>query len=47
MPAVDEMDFGADTDAIRRWLAKRETYAEEAATGSTASTCRALSTRSG
>lgn len=27
MAAVDEMDFGADTDAIRRWLAKRATYA--------------------
>jgi hypothetical protein len=23
------MDFGADTDAIRRWLAKRATYADE------------------
>jgi hypothetical protein len=33
MPAVDEMDFGADTDAIRRWLAKRETYAEEVGDG--------------
>lgn len=27
MPAIDEMDFGADTDAIRKWLAKRATYA--------------------
>lgn len=29
MGAMDEMDFGADTDAIRRWLAKRATYAGE------------------
>lgn len=29
MGELDEMDFGADTDAIRRWLAKRATYAEE------------------
>lgn len=27
MGDLDEIDFGADTDAIRRWLAKRETYA--------------------
>jgi hypothetical protein len=26
---LDEMDFGADTDAIRKWLAKRATYAED------------------
>jgi hypothetical protein len=26
---LDGMDFGADTDAIRRWLAKRATYAED------------------
>ena len=30
MAGLDEMDFGADTDAIRRWLAKRATYAEDA-----------------
>lgn len=29
MGDVDELDFGADTDAIRRWLAKRATYAGE------------------
>lgn len=29
MGELDEMDFGADTDAIRRWLAKRATYADE------------------
>lgn len=29
MGALDEIDFGADTDAIRRWLAKRATYAGE------------------
>jgi hypothetical protein len=29
MPALDEMDFGADTDAIRKWLAKRATYADD------------------
>ena len=33
MPAIDEMDFGADTDAIRRWLAKRATYADEVGDG--------------
>jgi hypothetical protein len=27
MGDIDEMDFGADTDTIRRWLAKRATYA--------------------
>lgn len=27
MGELDEMDFGPDTDAIRRWLAKRATYA--------------------
>lgn len=29
MGELDEMDFGADTDSIRRWLAKRATYAED------------------
>ena len=29
MGEIDEMDFGADTDAIRRWLAKRATYADD------------------
>ncbi len=29
MRDLDELDFGADTDAIRRWLAKRATYADE------------------
>ena len=29
MGDLDEMDFGADTDAIRRWLAKRASYADE------------------
>ena len=29
MGELDEMDFGADTDAIRRWLAKRATYADD------------------
>lgn len=29
MGELHEMDFGADTDAIRRWLAKRATYAGE------------------
>lgn len=29
MGDLDEMDFGADTDAIRRWLAKRATYADK------------------
>jgi hypothetical protein len=27
--SIDEMDFGADTDAIRKWLAKRATYADD------------------
>ncbi|MDZ5619967.1 hypothetical protein [Nocardioides bizhenqiangii] len=31
MGGLDEMDFGADTDAIRRWLAKRATYADDVA----------------
>jgi len=31
MGDLDEIDFGADTDAIRRWLAKRATYADDAA----------------
>ncbi len=29
MGDLDGMDFGADTDAIRRWLAKRATYADD------------------
>lgn len=29
MGELDELDFGADTDAIRRWLAKRATYADD------------------
>lgn len=29
MGELDEMDFGADTDAIRKWLEKRATYADE------------------
>ncbi|KAA1421512.1 hypothetical protein F0U44_04270 [Nocardioides humilatus] len=29
MGELDEIDFGADTDSIRRWLAKRATYANE------------------
>ncbi len=29
MGELDEMDFGADTDAIRKWLAKRATYADD------------------
>ncbi|MEZ0579810.1 hypothetical protein [Nocardioides sp. MH1] len=29
MGELDEIDFGADTDSIRRWLAKRATYAGE------------------
>ncbi|WP_183098228.1 hypothetical protein [Nocardioides pelophilus] len=29
MGDLDDIDFGADTDAIRRWLAKRATYAED------------------
>jgi hypothetical protein len=29
MGDLDEIDFGADTDAIRKWLAKRATYAGE------------------
>jgi hypothetical protein len=30
MLSVEEIDFGPDTDAIRRWLAQRETYVGEA-----------------
>lgn len=30
MLSVEEVDFGRDTDAIRRWLAQRETYVGEA-----------------
>ncbi len=29
MGEFDEMDFGADTDAIRKWLEKRASYADE------------------
>ena len=29
MADLDDMDFGADTDTIRRWLAKRATYADD------------------
>ena len=29
MGELDEIDFGADTDSIRRWLAKRATYADD------------------
>lgn len=29
MSGVEGMDFGPDTDAIRRWLAKRATYADQ------------------
>jgi len=29
MADLDEIDFGADTDAIRKWLAKRATYADD------------------
>jgi hypothetical protein len=29
MGELEDVDFGADTDAIRRWLAKRATYADE------------------
>lgn len=30
MGSVEDIDFGPDTDAIRRWLAQRGTYAGEA-----------------